>query len=85
MENVYGSPKAGWKRISRHRALQKGVNLLRTKSRENVEATNIAGLPLDKSGKVDIFCGLVANFYSLKTKKIPARRVALNDWLGATG
>ena len=39
MENVYGSPKAGWKRISRHRALQKGVNLLRTKSRESVGAS----------------------------------------------
>ena len=73
-----------WKRTSRHRAVEKGASLLRTKSRDNVEATNIAGLPLDKSGKVDIFCGLVANFYSLKTKKIPARRVALNDWLGAT-
>ena len=23
-----------------------------------------------------------ANFYSLKTKKIPARRVALGEWLG---
>ena len=85
MESVYGSPKAGWKRISRHRALQKGVNLLRTKSRDNVEAVNTAGRPLDKPGKVDMFYGVLANFYSLKTKKILARRVALNDWLGATG
>ena len=29
-----------------------------------------------------IGCGLVGNFYSLKTKKIPAKRVALSDCLG---
>ena len=85
MESVYGSSKAGWKRISRHRALQKGVNLLRTKGRDNVEAVNTAGWPLDKPGKVDMFYGLLVNFYSLKTKKILARRIALNDGLGATG
>ena len=28
------------------------------------------------------FCGPVANFYSLKTEKIPTGRVALGDWLG---
>ena len=28
---------------------------------------------------------LVANFYNLKTKKIPAGRVALGDWLGCWG
>ena len=31
--------------------------------------------------RAEAFCGLVANFYSLK-KKIPAGRVALGDWLG---
>ena len=30
------------------------------------------------------FLGLVANFYSLKTKEIPAGRVALGDWLGCS-
>ena len=33
-------------------------------------------------GRADSFCGLAASFYSFKTKKIPARRVALGGWLG---
>ena len=38
--------------------------------------------PPDRSGRVNAFCGLVGNFYSLKTKKKnPAGRVALCDWL----
>ena len=41
-----------------------------------------AGWPHDRPGRVNRFCGLVANFYSLKTKKIPARRLPLGDWLG---
>ena len=32
--------------------------------------------------RADAFHGLVVNFYSLKTQKIPAGRVALGDWLG---
>ena len=28
------------------------------------------------------FCGLAANFHNLKTKKIPAGRLTLVDWLG---
>ena len=32
--------------------------------------------------EVDPLCGLVANFYSLKTKKITAVRMALGDWSG---
>ena len=36
----------------------------------------------DRPGRVDSFHGLTANFYSLKTKKIPAGRLALVDWLG---
>ena len=28
------------------------------------------------------FCGLAANFHNLKTKKIPAGRLTLGDWLG---
>ena len=38
--------------------------------------------PPDKPGRVDSFCELIANFYSLKTKKIPPGSVALGDWLG---
>ena len=32
------------------------------------------------AGGADPFCVLVVSFYSLKTKKIPAGRVALGDW-----
>ena len=42
---------------------------------------SIAGWPPDRPGKVNVFLGLGANFYSLKTKKIPVGRVALGDWL----
>ena len=34
------------------------------------------------SGIADPFPGLVANFYSLKSKKIPVGRVAFAHWLG---
>ena len=34
----------------------------------------------EKPGRIDSFRGLIANFYSLKTKKIPGR-LALGDWL----
>ena len=33
-------------------------------------------------GRACVFCGLVANFCSLKTKKIPTRRVLLGYCLG---
>ena len=78
----WGSPSMGWKRISRHRVFQKGVSLLRTKSRDNVGTVIAVGWPPDRPGKVESFCGLIANFYSLKTKKIPAGMLALGDWLG---
>ena len=74
----WGSLSAGWKKISRHRAFQKEVSLLRTKSRDNVRTTSIGG---HRPGRVDSFCGLVANFYNLKMKKIPAGRLVLGDWL----
>ena len=35
----------------------------------------------DRPGRVNSFRGLVANFYSLMTKKIPAGRLALGGWL----
>ena len=40
------------------------------------------GQPPDRPGRVDSYCELIANFYSLKTKKISAGRLALDDWLG---
>ena len=70
----------GWKRISRHRAFQKGVGL-RTKRRDNEGTANEASRPPDKPGRVDSFHGLRVHFYSLKTKKIPAGRLALGDSL----
>ena len=72
-----GSPNAGWKRISRHRAFQKGVSLLRTKNREKVGTVSAGGRSPDRAENTDSFHGLIANFYSLKTKKIPAGRWAL--------
>ena len=57
------------------------MSLLRTKSRDNVRTTSIGGQLLDRPGRVDSFCGLVANFYNLKMKKIPAGRLVLGDWL----
>ena len=40
------------------------------------------GQPPDRPGRVDHLCELIVNFYSLKTKEIPASRLALGDWLG---
>ena len=76
----WGSPSAGWRRISRHRAFQKGVSLLRTRNRDKVGTAS--AVPTSWPGRVNNCHGLTANFYSLKTKKIPARRLALDDWLG---
>ena len=59
--------------------------LLRTKSRDNVGTVNAVGRPPDRGGKADSFHELIANFYSLKTKKIPAGRLALGDGLGRYG
>ena len=36
---------------------------------------------LTDQGESTIFLGLVTNFYNLKTKKIPAGRLAVGDWL----
>lgn len=36
----------------------------------------------DGPGRVDSFCGSIANVYSLKTKTIVAGRLVLGDWLG---
>ena len=85
---------AGWKRLSRHGAFQKGVSLLRTKNRDNANTASRADHSSDRrgeptlrtlgqlKGRLDAFHGLLASFYSLKIKKTPAGRVALGDWLG---
>ena len=46
-----------WKRISRHRAFQKGVSLLRTKSRDKVGTVSAVGRPPDRPQRVDSFLG----------------------------
>ena len=61
---------------------QKGVSLVITKSRDNMDTASAVGHPLDRYRVSRCFHGLVANFYSLKTKKVPAERLALADCLG---
>ena len=78
-----GDLSSGWSRISRHRVLRRGVSLLRTKSRDKVGTASAADRQiLTDQGKPTVFTELIAKFYSLKTKKIPAGRLALGDWLG---
>ena len=36
----------------------------------------------DRPWRVDTFRELIANFYSLKTKKLSAGRLAVGEWLG---
>ena len=55
------------------------MSSLRTKGRDNVGAVSTAGRPPDSLGRANSFPGLVAIFYSLKTKKVLAGRVALGD------
>ena len=61
---------------------QTGVNLLRAKSRDKMGPENTVGQPPDRPGEADHFHGLIANFYSVKTKKIQAGSLVLSDWLG---
>ena len=58
------------------------MSLLRTKSRDKVGTESTVGEPPDRPERVDGFCGLIANFNSLKPKKMPAGRLVLGDWLG---
>lgn len=79
--NCCGNPNPSWQRISWHRLFQKGASLLRARSQDNEGPANAAAQPPDGPGRDDSFHGLVANVYSLKTKKILAARLALGDWL----
>ena len=58
------------------------MSLLRTQSRDSVGSVSAAGQTPDGPGRGDTSRGLVAGFYSLKTKQIPAGGLALGDWLG---
>ena len=75
--DCWSNPSVAWKSISRHRALQKGVSFLRTKSRDHVDTESAVGQTPDKPEKADSFCKLIANVYILETKKIPAGRLVL--------
>ena len=52
------------------------------KSRDKVGTASTVGQPPHRPGRVDCFRESIANFCSLKTKKIPPGSVALGDWLG---
>ena len=80
-DTSWGNLSTGWKKISRHRAFQKEASSLRTTSKDNVGTASIGGQLLHRPGRVDSFRGLVANFYNLKMKTIPAGRLVLGDWL----
>ena len=77
----WGSPTMSWKNISRHRAFQKKGRLLRTRSRDNLGTESTVSRPLGRPGRINSFQKLIANFYSLKIKRILAGRLALGDWL----
>ena len=47
-----------------------------------MDIAGAVGHPLDRYRESRCFHGLVDNFYSLKTKKIPAERLASGDCLG---
>ena len=47
-----------------------------------MSTVSIAGQYPDRLGKAVSFHGLIAKLYTFKTKKIPAGRLMLGDWLG---
>ena len=47
----HGHPSRRWERISRHRAFQRGVSLLRARSRDNKGAASTVGRPPDKESQ----------------------------------
>lgn len=63
-------------------SISEGKEFIKTKSRDTVGTVSTVGRPLDRPGRVDSICELIANFYSLKTKYLPARRLALGVRLG---
>lgn len=71
-----------WKRISRYRAFQKGVNLLRAESRDKIMWAlwaQWACRPPDRLGRVDSFHELIANFI------ISRRKTKRSCWKVGTG
>lgn len=58
------------------------MSLLRTKSRDKVGVMRSRLTMPGRPGRVNSFHEFLADFYSLMTKKIPARTLVLGDWLG---
>ena len=79
----WGSPNSSWKRISRH-SISEGSEFIKNKEYYYLcyRTLQAVGRLSHRTGRVDALRGLVANFYNPETKKIPAGRVALGDWLG---
>ena len=66
----------------RHRVLQKGSSVLRTKSRKSGHC-GCSGLTTpDGPGIIGSSPELTVNLYRLKTKNISVGRLVLGDWLG---
>ena len=59
------------------------MSLLRTKSRDKAGTASAADRQLlTDQGESTVVIELIAKFYRLETKKIPAGRLARGDWLG---
>ena len=80
----YCGPGAGWKKNFQTRSILEKSEFMENKEQSRVSegAASTAGRLPGRPGRADPLCGLVANFYSLKTKKIPAGRMALGNWSG---
>ena len=66
----------GWKRISRHRVLQKRVSLLRTKSRDKVGTASVGDQLLTDQGELTISIGQYPIFIASRQRTFP-----LEGWL----
>ena len=83
LHNICHGPSVGWKKNFQTLKYFRQEWVYWEQRAELVRgAANTVGWLSDRPGRADPLCGLVVNFYSLKTKKIPAGRMALGDWSG---
>lgn len=75
-------PECEFEKNFQIQSISERSDLLGTKSRANEGSEGRAGQPPDRQGRAEPFSGLVTGFYSLKTKKFLAGRLALGNWLG---
>ena len=78
----HGHSNAGCERVSRHSIAERSQYAKNKEQRLHGHCKHSGLTPPDRPGRADAFCGLEANFYSLKTKKTPAGGLELGDWLG---